>query len=328
MSEPALPVLYLNPLVHQGKTFIKCWHKPSRVISQLLKTAPWIKFSQTYKCYVMAHTAQVLQQTHSHFTGIATVNTRYLCRPPRLRPPEGASILAGSHPSEPLTKLADLPVVRLAPLLYQDQTLVGISHRYNQQIYSRLKHSQVCRWLPDSKCFTLSTESQHLHTLLDELKGVAQLWVCQTLQIKDMHLLKRFWEQNYQQAPGFLTCPLAYLEQLFLLNYSLNTIRTYHSLLLRFLNGHQHQGLDKINAFTEADINQYHRGMVQSKKYSCSFVNQSINAVKFYYQRVQGRAELNLNNVERPEKPHTLPKVLSRQEVARILQASENQKHR
>src|SRR5687768_14644845 len=112
MNQPALPVLYLNPLEHQGKTFIKCWHQPDPAISQRLKTAGWIKFSRTYKCYVMPHTPQALEQTFRFFTGIATVNTRYLFRPQRLRPDEGAVIVAGAQASEPLAKVADLPVVR------------------------------------------------------------------------------------------------------------------------------------------------------------------------------------------------------------------------
>jgi integrase/recombinase XerD len=328
MNQPVLPVLYLNRLEHQGKIFIKCWYKPHPAISQRLKAASWIKFSQTYQCYLMPQTPQALEQTLSHFTGIATVNTRYLHRPQRLRPPEGTVIGAGPHSSEPLARIAELPVVRLAPLLAAGETLIGISHRYNRQIYSRLQQSQACRWLPASRCFALPADNQRLHTLLDELAGVAQVWLCQTLQVKDMQLQKRLWEQSYQQPPGFITCPLAYLEQLLLLNYSLNTIRTYHSLLLRFLNGHQAQGLEKINAFGEADINQYHRGMMQSKKYSCSLINQSINAVKCYYQRVLNRAGVKLENVERPEKPQCLPKVLSKQEVAQILDATENLKHR
>lgn len=328
MNQTVLPELYLNPLLHQGKTYIKCWYKPSPGISQRLKAAPWIKFSRTYKCYVMAHTVPNLDQTLRHFTGIARVNTRYLYRPQRLRPDEGAVLGTGPHASAPLAKVAGLPVVRLAPLLEEGETLIGISHQDNRQLYSRLKQSKACRWLPDSNCFALPADNQCLHALLDELTGVAQVWCCQTLQVKDMQLQKRLWEQSYQQLPGFISCPLVYLEQLLLLNYSLNTIRTYHSLLLRFLNGHQDQGLEKINVFTEADINRYHRGMMQSKKYSFSLINQSINAVKCYYQRVLNRAEVRLEHVERPEKPQCLPKVLSKQEVARILDATDNLKHR
>ncbi|MHA6247702.1 tyrosine-type recombinase/integrase [Pontibacter sp. CAU 1760] len=68
--------------------------------------------------------------------------------------------------------------------------------------------------------------------------------------------------------------------------------------------------------------------MVQSQKYSHSTVSQSINAVKFYYQRVLGRHSVRPEDVERPEKPSRLPQVLSKQEVLRILTATVNLKHR
>jgi integrase/recombinase XerD len=88
------------------------------------------------------------------------------------------------------------------------------------------------------------------------------------------------------------------------------------------------QGLELINAFSAEEINRYHRGMVQSQKYSHSTVSQSINAVKFYFQRVLGRHSVRLEDVERPEKPSRLPQVLSKQEVLRILSVTENLKHR
>jgi site-specific recombinase XerD len=167
-----------------------------------------------------------------------------------------------------------------------------------------------------------------MHKLLDKLQGLAQVWLCQTLKVKDISLLRRLWEQSYQKQPDFITCPLPYLEKLFLLNYSTNTIRTYHSLLVRFLNAHKEHGLEIINAFEAEAINNYHRGMLQSQTYSYSFINQSINAIKFYYQRVLLRHTLQLNQVERPEKARTLPQVLSKGEVAAILKATENLKHR
>lgn len=146
--------------------------------------------------------------------------------------------------------------------------------------------------------------------------------------IKDITLLAKLWEQNYEKGCSYIACPLAYLEKLFLLNYSRNTVRTYHNLLLRFLNQHADQGLITIQAFTEEQINYYHRQMVQGGSYSCSLVNQSINAIKFYYQRVLNRGEVNLHQVERPEKPFQLPTVLSKEEVSRILAATDNVKHR
>lgn len=322
------PTIYLNALEHAGKQFIKLWHKPDQHISQRMKQAAWIKFSKTYKCFVMQRTPHTIELTYAHFEGIAAVDTRYLNKPKRLRLLAGAVVLADGRVTEPLEKVPARPVVRLSPLQHAEKAVIQISFQYNKEIYNSLKYSRVAQWLPGPKCFALPTENTALHTLLTELQEVAQVWLCQALTIRDMALQARLWEQTYVKEPGYIACPLPYVEKLYLLNYSMNTIRTYHSLLLRFLNAHREQGLEKVNAFSEEEINRYHRSMVQGQQYSCSLINQSINAVKFYYQRVLGRHAMQLNNVERPEKPQRLPTVLSKQEVAGILAATDNLKHR
>lgn len=268
--------------------------------------------------------------THQHFQGLAKVDTRYLYRPKRLRPAEGAVILRqeSATVAEPLEKVPVRPVVRLQPLEHEGKLYVQLSYQYNKEIYAVLRQSRMASWLPQMQCFVIPPESSSLHALLTELESVAQLWLAQTMHVKDMALQARLWEQSYRKGSGYIPCPMPYLEKLFLLNYSLSTIRTYHSLLLRFLNASMDRGLERIKAYSEEEINRYHRQMVQAGTYSVSFVNQSINAVKFYYQRVLSRHEVQLNQVERPEKPERLPQVLSKQDVLKILSVTENLKHR
>ena len=323
------PVIFLNPLEHEGKTFIRIWHKPNPFISKRLKEAAWVKFSKTYKCFVMQHTAQAIEMTYTHFQGLAQVNTRYLYRPKRLKPNKLVPVLTGEQQGEPLEQMPDLPVVKLQPMLVEDgKTVISVTFRYNQQVYETLKCSSLATWQQEQKCFAIPEGGRHMQQLAEEMEGTGWLWLSQELVVRDVVLLRRLWEQTYVKADGYITCPIDYLEKLFLLNYSMNTIRTYHSLLLRFLNSHKARGMEQINLFTEEDINQYHRQLVQAGTYSCSFVNQSINAVKFYYQRVLGRHEVQLRNVERPEKPDRLPTVLSKQDVKKILEATDNLKHR
>ncbi|NDK56664.1 tyrosine-type recombinase/integrase [Pontibacter fetidus] len=330
LHSSSFPILFLNPLEHAGKAFIRIWHKSSPFISKRLKEATWIRYSKTYKCFVMHHTSQAIEMTHQHFQGLAKVDTKYLYKPKRLRPAQGTVILQQESTvlTEPLDKVPVKPVVRLQPLEHQGRQYVQLSYQYNKEIYACLKQSKVASWLSAMQCSVIPTESSSLHTLLTEIEPVAQLWLAQTMQVKDMPLQARLWEQSYRKDKGYIPCPHTYLEKLFLLNYSLSTIRTYHSLVLRFLNAHKGKGLDAINAFSEEQINHYHRSMVQAGTYSVSFINQSINAVKFYYQRVLLRHEVQLNQVERPEKPERLPQVLSKQDVLKILSVTENLKHR
>jgi integrase/recombinase XerD len=60
---------------------------------------------------------------------------------------------------------------------------------------------------------------------------------------------------------------------------------------------------------------------------STSYQNQSINAIKFYYERVLG-GKRKIYLIERPRKEQYLPEVLSEEEVAAILKTITNIKHK
>ena len=121
--------VFLNLLEHGGKKYIRFWYKANPFISSKLKEAPWVKFSKTYKCFVMHHTPQDIERTYGLFRGLALV-------------------LAGQQ-AEPLAKVPVVPVVRLQPLVTAEGTVVSITFRYSKEIYNCLKDSLVARWNPE-----------------------------------------------------------------------------------------------------------------------------------------------------------------------------------
>ena len=145
------PVLYLNALEHEGKRYSRIWHKANPFISKRLKEAEWVKYSTTYKCFVMHRSGHCIELLHLHFEGLARVDSRYLARPKRLRPTERVVVLAEGQAAEPLQKVPLRPVVRLQPLEHEGKALIQLSFPYNKEIYEHLKHSGVARWLPAMK---------------------------------------------------------------------------------------------------------------------------------------------------------------------------------
>jgi site-specific recombinase XerD len=123
----------------------------------------------------------------------------------------------------------------------------------------------------------------------------------------------------------YISCPDAYLEKMRLKNYSLNTMRTYHMMLMKYLNSFNKE-IEIINSFAEQEINTYHRQMIQAKKYSFSTINQSLNAIKYYYNEILDKG-LEPELIERPKKNKELPKVLTKEEVRDIIRVLKNQKH-
>jgi len=122
----------------------------------------------------------------------------------------------------------------------------------------------------------------------------------------------------------FLHCPKPYLLKLKEMRYSENTIRTYTSLFEEFINYYHQYDLDDID---ESMILAFVHYLVLDRKISISYQNQAINAIKFYYERVLG-GQRKTYLIDRPRRDYILPVVLSESEVASILNATTNLKHK
>ncbi len=74
--------------------------------------------------------------------------------------------------------------------------------------------------------------------------------------------------------------------------------------------------------FSASVINEYHQLMLGEKAYSFQTVNQSVNAIKLYYQGYLKR-EFELQDVIRPKTGRQLPKVWNKEEMRKILKTSD-----
>lgn len=90
-----------------------------------------------------------------------------------------------------------------------------------------------------------------------------------------------------------------------------------------FLNYYHDFDPIKLN---ENDIRNYLGYLVRGKR-SNSYINQSINAIKFYYEVVKGMPN-RFYDIERPIKEEKLPIVLSKKEVSSMLSHLPNIKHK
>ena len=131
------------------------------------------------------------------------------------------------------------------------------------------------------------------------------------------------WFRKRQLTDGYRICPEEYLLKLELKRYANNTAKTYINCFEKFLNAQTETDLMRIN---EQDIQQYLQKLIQEKK-SNSYVNQMINSIKFYYEIVKEMPN-RFYSVDRPRKEHTLPKVLSKEEIKNIIEATSTIKHR
>ena len=106
--------------------------------------------------------------------------------------------------------------------------------------------------------------------------------------------------------------------------YSESTVKVYCEcleLFFRFFKG------KKIEEIGNSDLVDFNNRYILDNGYSATFQNQVVNALKLFYSRLEG-VQLQVDLLERPRRSHPLPNVLSKVEVAAILQAPVNIKHR
>jgi site-specific recombinase XerD len=106
--------------------------------------------------------------------------------------------------------------------------------------------------------------------------------------------------------------------------YSVRTINSYLSHLKFFF---KYFGSKDPCEISDAEIGSFMHDFIVTNKYSASFQNQAISAIKMYYEIHEGR-EINSSEFKRPRKRRSLPKVFSKEEVMKIFDATRNSKHK
>ncbi len=105
--------------------------------------------------------------------------------------------------------------------------------------------------------------------------------------------------------------------------YSVNTINSYVSII-KLARHFFKKSLDKVD---ETELHKYFYFMVHTKKVSYSYQKQIAMALKLYYREMFNKS-INLEFLFPSRKPHKLPVVLSKIDVVKIIDRSNNLKHK
>ena len=213
------------------------------------------------------------------------------------------------------------------PVFGQNELFVkNVSHKqlkiyfvYDKTIAAQVKHVPLCNWNPDERCWQLPYSDK----FLNELKTLAlENALSFTYQDEQKQQIKP--RKSRYDIDNYRTCPTEMIEKLKELRYSKHTIASYSDLFEEFLNYYENV---EPEAITETMIIEFLRYLVNERRVSTSYQNQSINAIKFYYERVLGGIR-KIYLIDRPREEMYLPEVLSEEEVKAILDATENLKHK
>lgn len=188
---------------------------------------------------------------------------------------------------------------------HSGKQVVEIRFPYDQSVIQLIKENTDARWSATRRCWVIAADDFDM-TFIDLLSNKYSTDLAGFIAYQSIEL------------------PQGYIEKLEQKQYAESTVKAYCHYFADFQRAFADRKLYEINSL---EINAYLLKLIREKNISRSQQNQRINAIKFYYEKV-----LNQNKkyfeIDRPRKERKLPDVLSKEEVKKIIDSTDNLKHR
>jgi len=208
-----------------------------------------------------------------------------------------------------------------------DQKMIGIKFTPDTLIQGLVKGLPDIKWSKAYHMAYIPNTKANLGIIFTTFKGHVWINYNRFLTNKPVNTANETvdvqWFRKRKAVPGHRPCPEAYLLKLELKRYANSTVRTYVSFFEMFINHYKEKELHSIN---ESDIRAFLQKLIH-RNVSNSYLNQAINAIKFYYEVVLGMPN-RFYEIERPRKESKLPTVISKEEVRFLIENTNNIKHR
>jgi integrase/recombinase XerD len=307
-------VLVLSSFEHKGEKRIKVEIPYNQEYIQKIKQIEGYKWSQSNKCWHLPYNKASYDKVRGLFT-IQEIQESVLPQP--VLPVEEVKqieVKQNSDTIQPKLKVTTAELTRVYGRL-------KISIPYSKKIVEFLKTVPGHTWKAEYKIWLIPFTTTYLDTIKKMLEQEGRPYT-----YKDTSIPVAIGSKVPKPDPAtyIKVCPAEYIDKLVLRRYSPNTIRTYKAFFTDFINYFSDK---KIDAISEDDIRKYILYLIEQRQVSESYQNQAINAIKFYYEKVKG-GERKVYYIDRPIKSVKLPKVLSEEEVIKILSTITNLKHR
>lgn len=219
-----------------------------------------------------------------------------------------------------------LPTIHLNRQEIGLKTYYYVTFPFNRSVYALFRSFKQVHWDKHEKSFVFDENDLSIDILLAHFAGKAQVEFLEkrleSVEYKRSHLRPcDFLEPLHEIKSKEIVRFEHYLQSK---RYSLNTIKVYAETLRIFFRYFTNKSIEQIS---NEDLIVFNNEYILKNNFSSSYQNQLVNAVKLYYSAIQHK-RIDVDLVHRPRREKTLPNVLSKEEVKRLLNASTNLKHR
>ncbi len=236
--------------------------------------------------------------------------------------------------------------VLLKPIYHKEAECIGIYFEKDVPLQSIIQKYAGAKWSKTKQCWYIPLSKTNYENLAKALKGKAELKVDElrkylvekkkgkTAQYSFTDkkiMLPKVKERIDKSTPILhqlssenLYALQQFRRQLVLKAYSPSTIRTYTNEFIQYLSLLKSRPAKDMSVSRVKDYLQY---CFEKLHLSENTLHSRINALKFYYEQTLGREKF-FWEIPRPKKPEILPKVISKERIADLINSIENLKHK
>ena len=221
------------------------------------------------------------------------------------------------------------PQIKLEKGIHRQFPVVFLRFMYNSEITDLLKKNTPARWSQTNRCWYILSNDFDLGNFFQWFNNLAYI---------DYHALKNsrgidsgIPKRNYNLAEVKAQIPPdiknkigAFKRWMQQLRYGESTIKTYAHHIEIFFGFHHNIPLEGIS---NKDVVAFNHDFILANNLSATFQNQTISAVKKFYS-FYNKGTLDIEQMERPRKAATLPKVITQENLKPIFDCISNQKHK
>lgn len=204
---------------------------------------------------------------------------------------------------------------------HREKNVILVQFKYDKELINCIKRIEGASWSQSKKSWYFTKDKFDLPVIIDAFKGKADVDYSALANNSKTTRVPKSVKKTVKRK---VELPGAYYDLLDQKRYSDSTKATYTNYFEDYV---RHFEGRIINEIPVEDINGYILGLIRNKNMSASQQNQRINAIKFYYEKVLDYDKIHYN-IERPRSIKSLPKVITEEEVAKMLEAASNIKNK
>ncbi len=212
--------------------------------------------------------------------------------------------------------------IRLTLAEYEGKERMFAEFPYDKELIAAIKSIPGASWSSSKKAWHLSPSNQVYLLLKEKVKGKA------TVDASELKQQTEVRKSPGIKYPGLHLTTITQLETfkkyMQQLRYSPQTVENYLSCLKQFFNYCSPADHTQVS---EKDVERFNHEVIITGCLSSSYQRSMLSAIKLFYSHYSGH-KMRIDKLERPRNEHRLPEVLSKEEVQRIIKATNNPKHK